>query len=581
MRFAHSLLAGRLSGAPDGWLLKMKKKRHYQQEATDASEAKLQSGISKQLVVLPTGCGKTFWAVDRTLGFKRKLWMTHTEELLEQSGVAFLNELFPTAGIQKRINDAGGLSDYIKSVTKQNLFADPIDAEIVSKIGIVKAEVFDIDKDIVMASMQTLHRRLDKISPTAFDVCIVDEAHLSCAATVVKSINHFKPKLLLGITATPKRGDGASLGDVYDEIVYQYSFFNAINDGYLVELDAIACRTDLSLDDVHTLGGDLNQKELRQTVNTPQRNKFIVECYQKYANGLQNLVFTVDVQHGKDVLQAFLGAGIKAELVVGDETITTDRRGALERFKSKEIQVLVNVMIYTAGADIPIIGCLTLACPTKSTTKFFQQIGRCTRTLPGVIDGLDTAELRKAAIASSAKTKAIVLDIVDTTSRHRIINTWTIDKDVPIAEKTFVTTAKRGQLFEEEDEEKKKRVRELEATRKKDERVNLFAMPEFKPTNSIKMTEPATEPQLQWLKRLGYDIVNNTYTKGSASAIISGLSASPKEIKEVRELGYKVEPGATKGEIGAAKWDAKKRAEEEAIKNATTVNAVEEKSLPF
>lgn len=560
--------------------LKMKKKRHYQQEATDASDIKLQAGVSKQLVVLPTGCGKTFWAVDRTKDFKRKIWLTHTEELLEQSGAAFLSELFPKAGIQKRIDAAGGLSDYIKSVTKQNLFADPTDREIVSKIGIVKAEVFDIDKDIVMASMQTLHKRLDRIKPDAFDAVIVDEAHLSCAATIVKSINHFKPKLLLGLTATPKRGDSASLGDVYDEIVYQYSLFNAINDGYLVEIDAIACRTDLSLDDIHTLAGDLNQKELRQTVNTPERNKFIVECYKKYADGLQNLVFTVDVQHGKDVCQAFIGAGYKAELVVGDETVTKDRRGSLERFKSKEIQILVNVMIYTAGADIPIIGCLTLACPTKSTTKFFQQLGRCTRTLPGVIDGLDTPELRKAAIAASNKTKAIVLDIVDTTSRHRIVNTWTLDKDAPINEKTFVTTAKRGQLFKEE-EERKESVRKLEATRKKDERVNLFAMPEFKPLTSIKMTEPATEPQLQWLKRLGYDVVNNTYTKGSASAIISGLPAAPKEIKEVRALGYDAPANATKGEIGAAKWEAKLRAEAEAIKNQVAVNETEEKSLPF
>ena len=95
------------------------------------------------------------------------------------------------------------------------------------------------------------------------------------------------------------------------------------------------------------------------------------------------------------------------------------------------------------------------------------------------------------------------------------------------------------------------------------------------------MTEPATPPQLEWLKRLGYDVVNNTYTKGSASAIISNLSASPKEIKEVRALGYDAPSNATKGEIGAAKWEAKIRAEAEAIKNATTINAAEEKSLPF
>src|SRR3990167_8995187 len=99
-------------------------------------------------------------------------------------------------------------------------------------------------------------------------------------------------------------------------------------------------------------------------------------------------------------------------------------------------------------------------------------------------------------------------------------------------------------------------------------------MPDFKPVTSIKMTEPATPPQLEWLKRLNYDVINNTYTKGSASAIISNLSASPKEIREVRALGYDVPSNATKGE-------AKVRAEAEVIKNAKLVNEVEEKSLPF
>lgn len=532
------------------------------------------------IVVLPTGAGKSYLAVKIVSQFKRKIWLTHTEELLDQSGAAFLNELFPEAGIQKRIDSAGGLSAYIKSVEKQNLFADATDREIVSKIGIVKAEVFDINKDIVMASMQTLHKRLDRINPDAFDAVVVDECHLSAAKTYVKSINFFKPQLLLGLTATPHRADGASLGDIYDDIAYQYSLLNAINDGYLCELDAIACQTDLSLDDVHTLAGDLNQKELRQTVNTPQRNNFIVERYKQYADGLQNLVFAVDVQHAKDICQAFKDAGYNAEFIVGDEDLTPDRRAMIDRFKTGKTQVLVNVNILTAGFDHPGIKCLTLACPTKSLTKFFQQIGRATRTLSGVIDGLETAEERKAAIAASGKPKAIILDIVDTTSRHRIVNTWTLDKTVPIEQKVFVTTAKRGQLFKEE-EERKESVRKLEATRKKDERVNLFAMPEFKPVTSIKMTEPATEKQLQWLKRLGYDVANNTYTKGSASAIISGLAATPTDIKEVRQLGYDVPANATKGEIGAAKWEAKIRAEAEAIKNQVAVNETEEKSLPF
>lgn len=550
----------------------MKTLRPYQQDAINAINSKLQSGITKQIVVLPTGGGKTFLAVKALAPFKKILWATHTEELLEQSGIAFLHELFPDVEIQKRIDAEGGLLEYIKSVKKKNLFADPIDKEIVSKIGIVKAENFDINAEIVLASLQTLHKRLDKINPETFDAVVIDECHLSSAKTYVKSINHFKPKLLCGLTATPHRADGASLGDIYDEIVFQYRLFDAINDGYLCEIDAIACRTDINLDSVRTTAGELNQGDLRQTVDTPERNKFIVECYKKYADGLQNLVFCVDMEHAKNVCQAFNDAGYKSEFVVSDETLTTDRRGSLQRFKSKQIQVLVNVMIYTAGTDIPIIGCLTLACPTKSLTKFYQQLGRCTRTLPGVIDGLDTPELRKTAIAASDKKKAIVLDIVDNTSRHRIVNTWTIDKDKPVAEKVFITTSKRGQLFEEEEAEKRKR--KLDALRKQDERINLFALPKFVENTSIKMTEPASQAQLKWLKDLGYDIVNNTYTKGSASAIISNLPATKTQIKDLRAKGYDVPSNAIRGEINAAEWEIKKRLEAEAISNFSTLNSL-------
>ena len=257
----------------------IKQLRPYQQDALLAINSRLQNGIAKQIVVLPTGAGKTFLAVKTLAPFKKILWLTHTEELLEQSGAAFLHEIFPNYNIQKRIDDAGGLLDYIKSVKKENLLADPIDQEIASKIGIIKAETFYINAEIVLASLQTIHRRLDKISPDTFDAVVVDECHLSSAKTYVKSINYFQPKLLCGLTATPHRADGASLGDIYDEIVYQYRLFDAINDGYLCEIDAIACRTDISLDNVRTTAGELNQSDLRQTVNTPERNKFIVECY--------------------------------------------------------------------------------------------------------------------------------------------------------------------------------------------------------------------------------------------------------------------------------------------------------------
>jgi len=534
-----------------------KKLRDYQEKAIDAIKKALARGVTKQLLVLPTGAGKTFCAVKALEPFKRKIWLTHTEELMAQSGTAFLHELYPELDIQMMIDTHGGLLDYIQAVRSYDMFSDLPENEILKNIGIVKAEVFDIDADVVIASMQTLHRRLDRISPDAFDAVIVDEAHLACAPTVVKSINHFNPKLLLGLTATPHRADGALLGDIFEEIVFQYNIAEAIDDGYLVELDALAIQTKLSLDNVHTLGGEFNQKELKQTVDTPSRNKLIVDKYKQYADGLQNLVFCVDVEHAQNVCQAFKDAGYRAEFIVGDKELTPDRKALINRFKTGQTQILTNVMVLTAGFDYPGIGCLTLACPTKSLTKFFQQVGRATRTLPKVIDGLETPVARKLAIKASAKPKAIILDIVDTTSKHRIINTWTLDKDKPHEEKTFVTTERREMLVDA------RKKREFESERKKDTRVNLFKLPRVKLSNSIKMVDPASPKQLDYLKAMGYDVENNTYTKGSANVILSALPASAKQIGFLRWKGYDVSNGVTTAEAKLAFEDIKKKEDKE------------------
>lgn len=516
--------------------------RPYQQDAITASTKALKEGISKQIIVLPTGGGKTFTAVKALSPFKKRLWVSSTEELIDQSGGAFLNELCPEIDLQTMIDTHGSLSDYLKAVRSYSLFSDASENEILKNIGIIKAEAFDIEADIIMASAQTLHRRLNRMQPEMFDAIVADECHEFCAATYVKGINFFQPKLLLGLTATPIRSDGAQLGDIFEQIVYQYNLIDAIDDGYLCEIDAIQCKTNLTLDNVRTTAGEFNQKDLKQTVDTPERNKLLVEKYKLYADGLQNLVFCVDVEHTQNVCNTFKDAGYKAEFIVGNQELSPDRKAIINRFKTGQTQVLVNCMILTKGFDYPGIKCLTLAAPTKSITKFMQQLGRSTRTLSGVIDGLETKEERKKAIASSAKPKAIVLDIVDTSSRHRIINTWSLDKDVPIEKRVFTTTEKKEKLIDA------RKKREFEAITKKDKRIDLFKLPTVKYSKSIKMTDPATEKQLDFLKSMGYDTTENTYTKGSANLILSNLPATEKQIAYLRWKNYDTLQGVTRAE---------------------------------
>lgn len=483
--------------------------------------------------------GKTFLAAIIAKRFKKILFMSHTEELMEQSGLAMLNEFYPDININETVNAHGGLIEYFRHLDNIGSFAT---AEEKSRFGIIKADMFNIDAHITLASFQTIHRRLDRIPSEHFDLVIVDECHLSAAKSIKRTLDYLKPKLLLGLSASPYRADGASLDTVFQEISFQYNISDAIQDGYLCELDAIQVRTQLNLDDVRTTAGEFNQKDLRQEVDTPARNKLIVDSYKKYADGKQNLVFCVDVEHAQNLCMAFKEAGYRAEFVVGDTELTPDRRAVIDRFKTGETQVLLNCMILTAGYDNPFIKCLTLACPTKSLTKFIQQLGRATRTLPGVIDGIGSSDERRAAIKQSNKPHCIILDVVDTTARHNVVNTWTLEKDLPIEKKVFLTSEKRIKLLEA------RTKREFEAKTQKDTRVQLIPLPKIKHGSVIYSKDDATAAQLNTLYGLGFDIENIVYTKGDAYKLIAN-DAAPKEwVYVLKKKGYDTTRGVTRSE---------------------------------
>lgn len=541
--------------------------RHYQVEAEKAVFESLSKGVSKQMLVLATGLGKTYLASSIAHKFKRILFMCHTEELIDQGGIAILEQFYPSSNIKNRIEQSGGVITYFKEQQKANLFADkPND-----NFGLIKAECFDIDHNVVLASYQTIHRRLDRIPANHFDLIIIDESHLAGAASIVRTLSYLTPKLLLGLTATPYRVDGVMLGDIFEQISYQYNIGDGVKDGYLVELDAIQIKTNIDLDKVRTTAGEFNNRDLKEVVDTDERNQLIVDKYKQYADGKQNLVFCVDVEHVKNVTQKFIDNGYKAEYVVGDTELTPDRRAVIDRFKNKEIQVLVNCMILTAGFDYPEIGCISLACPTKSLTKYMQQLGRGTRTLPGVIDGLETADERRLAISQSDKPKCTILDIVDVTSRHRLINTFELDRKKPIAEKVFMTQKTKDLLLFEKE---KKRIA-FESNRKVDKKINLLELPIVKLSKYSSWTNDATEKQLILLEALGYNTKEINYTNGMAHELISNSDATPNQIAFLKWKNFDVSKGVTRGEAALAFALIKKNEENEKRQKQTSNNLID------
>lgn len=471
----------------------MNEERLYQIEAENKIFERLNSGVKSQLLVLATGMGKTRVACNVVSKFKKVLFATHTQELCDQSAEA-LRQVISEEGSQYKT------------------------------VGLVKAEAFDISKDITIASVQTLHRRLERIPADYFDCIVIDEAHLAMANSWQKFANYFTPKLLLGLTATPFRADGMSLGNLFDEIVFERDIKFGIDNGYLCEINAIRIKTDINLDSVRTTAGELNSKDLR-IIDTPERNQLIVDSYVKYASGRQAIVFCVDVEHCQNVYKTFLDNNISTTFVVGDEKICPDRKDRIKDFKSGKFLVINNVNVLVAGFDHPEASCCIMARPTKSLTSYLQAVGRITRLKKGFKD-------------------AIVLDIVDNTSRHQLINTWTLDRDKKIEDKVFVTKEKREILLEQA---AKKRA-ELSHTLNQDVKINLLELPKIKMTDSYRNRNPASEGQLKWLKDQGYNTDENTYTMGQASELISNLPATEAQLWVLKKNNYNIASGCTRGQ---------------------------------
>lgn len=514
----------------------MKTPRDYQTEAVTIVHSELKNGITKQLLTFATGMGKTFTAALIILSFidhfrkglPKVLWITHREELIEQSAIAVLCELFPEYAddfrslISDQDEDAES-SAVLLALRNRTLMASETEIALQERLGLIKRDLQIIDRSFVVASVQTLVNRIKNIDPEEFDIVIVDECHYAVAKTWETSINHFDAKLRLGLTATPERLDGVSLNSLFDKIVYERDIEYGIKKEYLCELDAIRIKTNIDLDKVRTTGGDLNQKDLK-IIDCDDRNNQIVDAYMQYAMGRQAIAFAYGIEHAKNLTRAFTNRGISAEFVVSDIHECPDRRARIRRFKNKETDILVNIDILTAGFDYPPTGCIIQARPTKSLAMYLQQIGRGTRNKPDDF---------RARFGNNC----IILDITDNTKRHHLINTWTLDKGKSPDKMVFITAEKREKLIAKFAEK-----RRLEHDQKKNERVNLMKVPPKRKIdlNDPRLKVPATEKQLLYLKSKNFDVENTFYTKGMAMEIIGGLDASDAQKHALKFHGFDV-----------------------------------------
>jgi superfamily II DNA or RNA helicase len=346
--------------------------RPYQQEAIEAISAAALDGITRPLVALPTGTGKT--VIFSHLLVRRAapaLVLAHRDELIRQA-------------------------------VDKLLMVNP-DFEI----GVVKAEENQVAAPVVVGSVQTLARqnRLEQLVP-GFNTVIVDEGHHAVADSYQRILEHvgsfaIDGPLTIGFTATPERGDKVGLGQVWQRIVYQQSMLGMIGQGYLSDLRAMRISLKADLDTVHTRHGDFIDSELESALLNADAPEHIVAAYQAHAPDRKALVFTPTVRMAHCVADAFQKAGIAAEGLDGTTPMDV-RHDILARLHSGETRVVCNCAVLTEGFDEPSIDCIVIARPTKSKPLYIQMVGRGTRTYPG-------------------KKDCLVLDVVGVTRRHDIV----------------------------------------------------------------------------------------------------------------------------------------------------------------
>jgi len=347
--------------------------RPYQEEAVAAVLAKEDEGVKRQVVAHPTGCGKTtvFTELARRLD-RETILLVHRDELVRQAVERF-----------------------------QLVWPD-------ASVGVVKAERNEVGNQVVVASIQTLAReRRRKMLVPRFEFVIVDECHHAPANTYRAVLEHLRcfeddGPLLLGVTATPDRGDGRGLIEIFQEITHRYSLRTAMMEGYLCDLKAVEVLLQLDLDNVKTSRGDYQDGALSDAMIEADAPEHIVEAWHEHASDRKTLVFVPTVAMAEAVSNQFQATGANADWVCG-ATPLDERRALLNRFTEGKTQIVVNVGVLTEGYDEPSVDCILVARPTKSRPLCQQLVGRGCRKFPG-------------------KENCLILDVVGIARRHSLAN---------------------------------------------------------------------------------------------------------------------------------------------------------------
>lgn len=343
--------------------------RPYQKKAKESIFEQWDSGVLKTLLVLPTGCGKTVVFAKVTEDCVRRgdrvLILAHRGELLDQAADKLMKTTGLGCALEKAENSCHG-----------SWFR------------------------VVVGSVQTLMRekRLESFPEDYFNTIIIDEAHHCISDSYQRVLQHFPDAHVLGVTATPDRGDMKNLGVYFESLAYEYTLPKAIKEGYLSPIKALTIPLKIDMSSVSVQAGDFKASEIGTALDPYLRG--IAEEMQKYCQDKKTVVFLPLVktsQKFRDLLNEY---GFRAAEVNGE---SQDRAEILKDFDAGKYNVLCNSMLLTEGWDCPSVDCIVVLRPTKVRSLYCQMVGRGTRLSP-----------------ETGKDHLLLLDFLWHTERHEL-----------------------------------------------------------------------------------------------------------------------------------------------------------------
>lgn len=485
--------------------------RPYQKEAREAVFEQWET-VKRTLLVLPTGCGKTVVfakvAEECVRKGQRVLILAHRGELLEQA-------------------------------------ADKIEKSTGLKSAVEKAESSCLGSwyRITVGSVQSLQRekRLSQFPRNYFGTIIIDEAHHCISDGYQKVLGHFPEARVLGVTATPDRGDMRNLGEYFESLAYEYTLPKAIREGYLSPIKALTLPVKLDLSGVGIQAGDFKSGELATALD-PYLYQIAEEMAQ-YCMDRKTVVFLPLVKTSQKFRDILNEKGFHATEVNGN---SGDRSEILKDFEEGNYNVLCNSMLLTEGWDCPSVDCVVVLRPTKVRSLYSQMVGRGTRLYPG-------------------KEHLLLLDFLWHTERHELCHPANlICENEEVAQKMTANLEEAGcpidieaaekqaagEVIAQREEALAKRLEEMKHRKKKlvdpfqfEMSIQAEDLSGYKPSFGWEMAPPS-DKQKEILEKHGIfpDEIENA---GKAAKLLERLKTrkeegltTPKQIRFLESRGF-------------------------------------------